>query len=410
MHQGSWLRGSVVAMLVLSVLTVAVGLAASTPSIAKQCQADLAKRLNLKVAQTTVVQVQDVEWSDAALGLPEPDKMYAQVITPGWSIILQAKNAKYLYTASPKFFKYGGPVAAGALSALYLQPIEGDPNLCSTLMQVSLVGTNPVSLIEGVNEFRAQANGSILAARRTSRSGFDMLYLAPGEAGEAKTIGGAFEFGDAVVNPDGKQWIAYCRDLVGFDWSVVLNDLNADWADKQVIALPDGTKPDRLFWENGEIIAELKSGDKTAWYSLIKNGDAWEWRTRDFYVPDEEHDFMLNKSQSLVVEPTTVGGKPSTKVATQWFTGDQKLVATLEGFACHRATMSPTKRFVFLSGVEGEAQKAYAVDIATGEKLLCLAQPLSLGSAGEAQLLLASPYGWQKQPSWYGLDLAAGGK
>jgi hypothetical protein len=108
----------------------------------------------------------------------------------------------------------------------------------------------------------------------------------------------------------------------------------------------------------------------------------------------------------------TVGGKPSTKVARQWFTGTEKDVATLAGFVCHKATMSPTKRFVFLSGVEGDKQvgrerpQAYAVDIATGEKLLSVSQPSSLGSEGEAQLFPASPYAWLKHPAWYGLGIA----
>jgi hypothetical protein len=117
----------------------------------------------------------------------------------------------------------------------------------------------------------------------------------------------------------------------------------------------------------------------------------------DYYTPDEEHDFMLNKSDSLVVKPIVVGGKPSTKVVTQWFTGTEKAVATLTGFVCHKATMSPTKRFVFLSGAEGEKMVAYAVDIATGEKLLSVS-----GAQGEAQLLVASPYDWLKHAAWYG--------
>jgi hypothetical protein len=386
----------------LAVLTAAGGFAASTPPIAKQCQADLAKRLNVQVASVTVASVQVVEWPDMALGLPLPDHMYAQEVMPGWSILLSAGKAKYLYTATEKFFKYGGPVAAGALSALYVEPVEGDPNLNGTLIQVSLVGTNAVTLIEGVSEFRAQPNGSILATSRTSRSGFDMLYLAPGKAGLAVKVGGAFEFGDAVVSPDGKQWIAYYRQLVGAGWTIALNGVDAAWTDRKDIDLPAGTEPDRLFWEGGGIIAKLKADGKTAWYSLVKNGDAWDWKAMAAYSPDEEHDFMLNKSETLVVDAVTVDGKPSTKVARQWFTGTEKPVATLAGFVCHKATMSPTKRFVFLSGVEGERQMSYAVDIATGEKLLSVSGP----QGQEAQLLRASPYDWLKHPAWYGLGIA----
>jgi hypothetical protein len=39
-----------------------------------------------------LVSVEEVEWPDASLGCPEDDMMYAQVITPGYRILLDAEG------------------------------------------------------------------------------------------------------------------------------------------------------------------------------------------------------------------------------------------------------------------------------------------------------------------------------
>jgi hypothetical protein len=408
------LRGTIATTLlgaVLAVFVAAVSFAAETPPIATKCRVDLAKRLGVKSTDATVVRVTDVDWPDAALGLPMPDMMYAQVITPGWSIILQVNNAKYLYTASSKHFRYGGPVAAAALSALYVDPIENEPNMNGRLIQVSLVGSNPVVLIGKVSEFYPQANGAILASRRDSRSGFSMWYLAPGEVGKAVEIGGGFELGDAVLSPDGKQWAGYLRGMIGADWWVAINALDGKWADRQVAELPKGTKPGRIYWENGQLVAVVKDGDKMVPYEVSQADGRWQWKQLDSFVPDEKQAFMLNKSESVTVDPVTVDGKPSTRVARTWFTGDEKKLALLPGFACKTATMSPAKRFVFLSGLEGSNQVAYTIDVATGEEFRCVLQKNDyLDAADKPALFLAAPYVWQKHPEWYGLDLLAGAK
>ncbi len=62
-------------------------------------RADLAGRLGMPVDQVQVVQVEEVEWPDASLGCPEPGMMYAQVVTPGYRIILDAEGQEYKYHA-----------------------------------------------------------------------------------------------------------------------------------------------------------------------------------------------------------------------------------------------------------------------------------------------------------------------
>jgi len=58
---------------------------------------DLGKRLVLNVDQIEVVEAQAVEWRDTSLGCPQPGMMYAQVITPGYRIVLEAKGQTYEY-------------------------------------------------------------------------------------------------------------------------------------------------------------------------------------------------------------------------------------------------------------------------------------------------------------------------
>jgi hypothetical protein len=65
-----------------------------------QAIADLAARENVPEADITVVDVTRTEFSDASLGVPEPDMMYAQVITPGYVIELALGDTLYSYHAA----------------------------------------------------------------------------------------------------------------------------------------------------------------------------------------------------------------------------------------------------------------------------------------------------------------------
>ena len=62
-----------------------------------QAKEDLAGRLSIGVDQIDLVEAKAVEWPDASLGCPEPGKMYAQVVTPGYRIVLAAAGEHYEY-------------------------------------------------------------------------------------------------------------------------------------------------------------------------------------------------------------------------------------------------------------------------------------------------------------------------
>lgn len=61
---------------------------------------DLMQRANVPADAITVVSAQPVEWRDSSLGCPIEGMMYAQVITPGYLIVLEANGQEYEYHAS----------------------------------------------------------------------------------------------------------------------------------------------------------------------------------------------------------------------------------------------------------------------------------------------------------------------
>ena len=62
--------------------------------LAKQ---DVARRTGIAEEEIEVVSVSSETWRDTSLGCPEPGKAYAQVLTPGHRIVLQAGGKSYEY-------------------------------------------------------------------------------------------------------------------------------------------------------------------------------------------------------------------------------------------------------------------------------------------------------------------------
>jgi hypothetical protein len=59
--------------------------------------ADLVEQAGLAEEEIRLVSMEAVEWRDASLGCPQEGFMYAQVITPGYLIILEAAGQEYEY-------------------------------------------------------------------------------------------------------------------------------------------------------------------------------------------------------------------------------------------------------------------------------------------------------------------------
>lgn len=59
--------------------------------------ADLAETLDIDAGAVTVVLVEQVVWPDRSLGCPQPDMMYAQVLTEGSRVLLAVGGTGYAY-------------------------------------------------------------------------------------------------------------------------------------------------------------------------------------------------------------------------------------------------------------------------------------------------------------------------
>jgi hypothetical protein len=63
----------------------------------ERAKEDLANRKGIDKGQIAVVEVKAVDWPDTSLGCPKPGMMYAQVITPGYRILLSYDGQIYSY-------------------------------------------------------------------------------------------------------------------------------------------------------------------------------------------------------------------------------------------------------------------------------------------------------------------------
>ncbi len=67
--------------------------------VIERARQDLAARLGRAIAEIRVVEARAVTWPDSSLGCPEPGRMYLQVLTPGYRVILEAEGQRYAYHA-----------------------------------------------------------------------------------------------------------------------------------------------------------------------------------------------------------------------------------------------------------------------------------------------------------------------
>ena len=73
---------------VASLTPTANGGASMNPQVERAID-DLANRKGEDPSQVIVESVENVEWRDSSLGCPQPGMMYAQVVTPGFRIVLR---------------------------------------------------------------------------------------------------------------------------------------------------------------------------------------------------------------------------------------------------------------------------------------------------------------------------------
>lgn len=63
-------------------------------------RADAARRAGGAESAVKVTSVQPVTWPDASIGCPQPGLLYAQVLVPGWRVVLDAGGRRFDYHAA----------------------------------------------------------------------------------------------------------------------------------------------------------------------------------------------------------------------------------------------------------------------------------------------------------------------
>jgi len=335
-------------------------------AVAAKCRKDLAGRLKVPAEQIAVVDVQAKVWPDAALGMPEPGKVYAQVQTPGWRIVLEAQGTRYLYTASERTCRFGGPLPLWDFSMLYVQPVADEPNLNGDLYQCALAGTNHVRLASGVSSYYPQEKGMILFTRRTSRSGFDLLSMKAGENKEPQRLYSAFAIGAATLNEAQDTWAAFVRPGLGSGWMVVVARIGQQDTITRV-ALPATWQPQRISLANNRVMIQVSTEKgTTAYYELSPPEATSTWTNIDASRFPGALDYVLNKSETLEITQAGTKEQPSVEVARVWFTGDRKVVATLPGLTL-RGDALLGAGYAFIWGEQHGKAAAFTVQISTGE-------------------------------------------
>jgi hypothetical protein len=65
---------------------------------------DAAEQSNVDPGAVQIVSIEAVDWPDSSLGCPQPGIVYAQVLTPGFVIVVEASSHRYTYHTGPDGF------------------------------------------------------------------------------------------------------------------------------------------------------------------------------------------------------------------------------------------------------------------------------------------------------------------
>lgn len=75
--------------------------------LVSEMKADLKQRLDTPTDQIDLVALEAVDWPNGAIGCPEPDVAYLQVITPGYRLTFSTEGAFYNYhTKDTSYFTF----------------------------------------------------------------------------------------------------------------------------------------------------------------------------------------------------------------------------------------------------------------------------------------------------------------
>jgi hypothetical protein len=98
-------------------------------SLVDLARVNLARRLDVEIEVITVQGIDEVEFSDASMGVPQPGQAYAQLLTPGYVIRLAVAGRTYEYHASDErlvFVPTEGQSPRGSITIEGVQVTAGE--------------------------------------------------------------------------------------------------------------------------------------------------------------------------------------------------------------------------------------------------------------------------------------------
>ncbi|HTY90723.1 MAG TPA: hypothetical protein VMC84_06045 [Methanocella sp.] len=69
----------------------------SAAEAAEYAVKDLAAKLGIQPGNIIVAESREMTWPDASLGMPKPGMVYAQMLTEGYRVVLEAAGKRYEY-------------------------------------------------------------------------------------------------------------------------------------------------------------------------------------------------------------------------------------------------------------------------------------------------------------------------
>jgi len=360
----------------LSLALLSVGATKPADTVEKLAVADLAKRLGVPASTVEVVKKDKVVWPDSSLGLPRVNEVVAKGQVAGYQMTLKVDDLDYSYSASNKAVRFAGPSVLSALTILVTYPVKDEPNLNGNLYKASLMGANPKVVLKEVTRFGFQADGGILAVRRTSRSGHELLYLASAANKDFTKLADAFDFGAFTALSGASTWAAVVRPSVGAAWVVQAGGALTQNHVAATIPCPTEGVPSFLAFYNNKLYSRVKN----SFFSWVDNETSGTWETVVAPHLPSLAPILLNKSQELQVVTEQESGKPVTKVQSVWFTGDKVVLARLPGFEVSSFTLLDLGWVVIFGHKEGKPT-TMLVNIEKRHKLMC-----DLGNYMDAQI------------------------
>jgi len=113
--------------------------------------ADLAGRLNVLESSIAIESADPIEWPDASLGCPQPGTLYAQVITPGYKVVLSYQRTSYNYHSAASGNSFLCEQQEGTTSTM--QTTTSQPEFQEYVVEADDLGLYPkeINLSKGEN-------------------------------------------------------------------------------------------------------------------------------------------------------------------------------------------------------------------------------------------------------------------